>query len=63
MEEREKWVSTLESYKRESSGGAGHTRLRRQGSTLSLTSNTFSSHSTNSSESSVPVVIIILVVR
>merc|ERR1719219_197707 len=42
VEEREKWTSSLESFKR---GELPHTKLRRQGSALSLTSNTFSSHS------------------
>ena len=45
VEEREKWTSSLESFKR---GELPHTKLRRQGSALSLTSNTFSSHSNSS---------------
>jgi len=45
VEEREKWVSTFESYKQQ-----GKTTLRRQGSTMSLSSNTLSSHSQSSSK-------------
>lgn len=49
VEEREKWVTTLESFK-QPAPGPGHSRLRRQGSTMSLSSNTFSSHSQSSSK-------------
>ena len=46
VEEREKWVSTLESFKKENH----HGKLKRQGSTMSLSSNTYSSHSASSSK-------------
>jgi len=45
VEEREKWTGCLESYKR---GEVPHARLRRQGSAMSLTSNTLSAHSNSS---------------
>ena len=48
VEEREKWVSILESFKKET--GSQHSRLRRQGSTVSLSSNTYSAHSANSTK-------------
>jgi len=46
VEEREKWVSTLESFKKENH----HSKLKRQGSTMSLSSNSYSSHSASSSK-------------
>ena len=48
VEEREKWVSILESFKKET--GSQQSRLRRQGSTVSLSSNTYSAHSANSTK-------------
>merc|ERR1719192_711943 len=46
VEEREKWIQSLESFKQR--GDPQHNKLRRQGSAMSLTSNTFSSHSNSS---------------
>lgn len=46
VEEREKWVSTLESFKKENH----HSKLKRQGSTMSLSSNSYSSHSASSTK-------------
>jgi len=47
VEERERWVAGLEIGRREELGG---TKLRRQGSAMSLSSTTYSSHSANSSK-------------
>jgi len=49
VEDRERWVSGLEASKKPA-GELGGTRLRRQGSTLSLASTTFSSNSVGSSK-------------
>ena len=46
VEEREKWIQSLESYKQRAE--PPHNKLRRQGSAMSLTSNTYSSHSNSS---------------
>jgi len=47
IEDRERWVAGLEAARK---GELGNGKLRRQGSAMSLSSNTYSSHSANSSK-------------